>query len=78
MSNEGLFNAIKAVGANATGDPISSSEIITVEFAVPPLISAPYEGNHVVFKSCSKADCARRVPASKTPCPPKPAEIISS
>src|ERR1019366_2236550 len=46
-SMEGLFMIISDSGELITGDPIGSSEITTVQLAVPPRISGPYDGIHV-------------------------------
>ena len=60
------------------GELIFLSLTITHTFAVPPLISGPYEGIHVTSMSCMIAQYARIFPIERTPCPPKPAMIISS
>ena len=38
--------AKKAFGVTTSGEPIGSSERHTLQLAVPPLISGPYDGNH--------------------------------
>ena len=40
-SNDGGLSTIAALGRRTSGEPISSSETITVQFAVPPRISGP-------------------------------------
>jgi hypothetical protein len=43
-------------GKRVTGDPTRSAEIITVQLAVPPRISGPYEGiQDTFFPSCIPA-----------------------
>ncbi len=48
-SIEGLFMTITERGRSVVGDPTSSLETITVQLAVPPRISGPYEGIQVTF-----------------------------
>ena len=42
---EGWLRQITTSASLTTGEPIASSEITTEQFAVPPRISGPYEGN---------------------------------
>ena len=44
FSIEGPFMIRSPFGRPTTGEPISSSETTTVQFAVPPRISTPYAG----------------------------------
>ena len=46
LSSDGRFMATTAPGARITGEPTGRSEITTVQFAVPPRISGPYDGSH--------------------------------
>jgi hypothetical protein len=66
-----------ASGRATIGEPIGSSLITTVQLAVPPRISGPYDGYQVVCSPASRAACASSWPAKSTPWPPKPAMIRS-
>ena len=44
FSIDGPFMMRMLFGRPTTGEPISSSETTTVQFAVPPRISTPYAG----------------------------------
>jgi hypothetical protein len=77
-SNEGEFIAIRLEGFVTYGDPILLSEIVTIQFAVPPRISGPYEGRHVTFLLSRRPAKARSFPMSTIPWPPKPATVIRS
>src|SRR4030042_2269586 len=71
--SDASFIIISMSGFVTTGEPINSSEIITVQFAVPPLTSAPYDGNHVTSLFSSIPAYARILPKKSMPWPPKPA-----
>ena len=63
-------------GSDAMGEAISSSEMVTVQFAVPPRTSAPYDGRKVTNRSSSMAAFASIWPMEITPCPPNPEKIV--
>ena len=72
----GLLRAMSTSGVVHRGDAISSSEMITAQFAVPPRISGPYAGRYETsFPSC-KPLFAKNCPALSTPWPPCPANKI--
>src|SRR3990172_9184140 len=72
-----MFMTMTPAGGPTTGEPISSSATITVQWAVPPRISGPYDGIQVTCLPFSSAVNANSVPANSAPCPPNP-EMISS
>jgi hypothetical protein len=67
---------IKTSGFLTIGEPMISSDTITVQLAVPPLISAPYDGNQVTCLFSSIPEYARILPKNSIPWPPKPPIII--
>src|SRR5215207_4186836 len=77
LSNDGKFKAMASGGFLTSGEPISSSAITTVQLAVPPRISGPYEGIQVTSLPASMAAWATTCPLNKMPCPPNPAMMIS-
>ena len=78
LSRLGLFIAISVSGTAMMGDATSVSSTTTLQFAVPPRISGPYDGSQVTALFSYKAAYAINCPSDKTPCPPKPAMIIFS
>ena len=69
---------IRVSGFAEIGEPISSEESITVQSAVPPRASGPYDGNHTTWRSSTIPACARSWPIIIIPWPPVPATITSS
>lgn len=76
MSNEGRFIAISTSGFATIGEPTGSSLRMTEQFAVPPLISGPYEGSQLTSLPSERPLYARNLPAKSTPWPPNPAISI--
>ena len=77
FSREGWFMTTTAFGDEISGDPIGLSAITTVQLAVPPRISGPYEGSQVTSFPSSSPAYARSFPIIIRPCPPKPDMITS-
>jgi len=76
LFNDASLITISMSGFVTTGEPINSSEIITVQFAVPPRTSAPYEGNHVTSLPSSIPAYATILPKKSMPWPPNPPIMI--
>lgn len=55
LSKEGPFIVIRTSHSVTRGDAIGSWEMLTVQFAVPPRISGPYEGIHDTYWSSNIA-----------------------
>src|SRR3972149_2596786 len=72
--SDGGFITTAASYRSTTGEPISSSATITVQDAVPPRISGPYEGIQNASSPSAIAARARICPANRSPCPPNPAK----
>src|SRR5512139_371982 len=54
------------------------SAMMTVQLAVPPRISGPYDGSQTTSLPSSIPTSARSLPASITPWPPNPANTAST
>ncbi len=75
LSSEGALSAITASASVTTGEPTGSLDTMTLQFAVPPRISGPYDGIHETCLSSIIPAYVTSCPSSSTPCPPKPALI---
>ena len=73
---DGGLSTTAASARSTTGEPIGSSPMITVQDAVPPRISGPYEGIQRTSRSSFMAARASTLPAKRIPWPPKPAMMI--
>ena len=69
---------INVSAVSKRGEPISESDMTTMQLAVPPRTSAPYEGRYVTNLPWLKAVSDNTFPKSIIPCPPAPAIIIRS
>ena len=77
LSIDGSFMTIRTFGWAMIGEPTGSSETITEQLQVPPRISGPYDGSPESSLPSMSAACASTLPEKSSPCPPKPAIIVS-
>ena len=73
LSSDGWFSAITVSKVEMIGELILLSETMTMQFAVPPRISGPYDGIQLISFPSTMPAYASVIPIERTPCPPKPA-----
>ena len=67
LRSDGRFMTTAASRRSTTGEPIGASSMMTVQDAVPPRISGPYEGIQKTSRPSLMAARARTWPAKRSP-----------